>query len=354
MKKNKNMTMLIRGKIEVLYNSGMPVKEIAKIIGYCERAVYTELRKGYYMHTNTDLTETKKYSADKAQKVTDYNNTAKGCPLKLGNDWDFVHFVEHMIIQEHYSPEAVLGYIKEHNLNFKTKVCRATLYSYIENGVFPNLSNKHLLRKKNKKQVHKRKEQKKIIKGSTIEERPKEVLEREEFGHWEMDSVIGKREKGNTIVTLTERKTRNELIFKAKDKTAKSVVKILNTLERAYGKDFSKVFKTITVDNGTEFSAYEEMEKSIYGKNRKRTKIYYCHAYSSWERGSNENQNGFIRRFIPKGTDINPISPNELRYIQDYINTYPRRIFNFANSEKLFLLELDKLLKKSEKIEKTS
>ena len=345
MKKNKNMTMLIRGKIEVLYNSGMPVKEIAKIIGYGVSSLYDELRKGYYMHTNTDLTETKKYSADKAQKVTDYNNTAKGCPLKLGNDWDFVYFVEHMIIQEHYSPEAVLGYIKEHNLNFKTKVCRVTLYSYIENGVFPNLSNKHLLRKKNKKQVHKRKEQKKIIKGSTIEERQKEVLEREEFGHWEMDSVIGKREKGNTIVTLTERKTRNELIFKAKDKTAKSVVKILNTLERAYGKDFSKVFKTITVDNGTEFSAYEEMEKSIYGKNRKRTKIYYCHAYSSWERGSNENQNGFIRRFIPKGTDINPISPNELRYIQDYINTYPRRIFNFANSEKLFLLELNKLFK---------
>ena len=173
------------------------------------------------------------------------------------------------------------------------------------------------------------------------------MSEREEFGHWEMDSVIGKREKGNTLVTLTERKTRNELIFKAKDKTAKSVVKILNTLERAYGKDFSKVFKTITVDNGTEFSAYEEMEKSIYGKKRKRTKIYYCHAYSSWERGSNENQNGFIRRFIPKGADINSVSPNELREIQNYINNYPRRIFNFANSEKLFLLEINKLLKMS-------
>ena len=150
MKKNKNMTMPTREKIEVLYNSGVPVKEIAKIIGYSVTTVYEELRKGYYQQYNADLTESKKYSADKAQRETDYNTKAKGCPIKLVDDQEFVEFVEHMIIEKHFSPEAVLEYIKTHDLHFKTKICRVTLYNYIEKGVFPNLTNKHLIRKKDK------------------------------------------------------------------------------------------------------------------------------------------------------------------------------------------------------------
>jgi len=338
----KRITFTDRQKIETLYNLKIPVKVIAEALGFSIPAIYYELRKGYYQHTNTDLTVIKKYSCDKAQMKTEYENTAKGAPLKLGNDYEFIGFVENKI-KEHYSPGAILGMIKRENLNFDTKVCRVTLYSYIDKGLLLNVTNKDLLRKGKKKKKYKKVRAKRACAGTSIEKRPKYIEERKEFGHWELDTVIGKRKKGEVLFVLTERMTRYEIIYKAKDKTSLSLVQFLNKLERQYKKNFPVIFKTITVDNGSEFAFCDEMECSVLYKNKKRTKFYYCHPYSSYERGSNENQNGFIRRFIPKGTPLEPISKKRIDVIDDFINTYPREIFNFNNSENLFLCELHKL-----------
>jgi len=309
------------------------------------------------MHRNTDYTETRKYSADKAQRSADLNATAKGAPLKLGRDRKFAKFVEDMVLQG-YSPAAILLYIKEHGLIFDTNVCRVTLYSYIEKGVFYKISNKHLLRKGTRK---KKTVQKKIIKKlpnieHSIEKRPLEVNMRDSFGHWEGDTVIGTKNKGETVLTLTERLTRMELIFRSPGKNAGNTVTMLNRLERRIGSaNFKKVFKSITFDNGTEFSDVTGMEFSPYTK-KQRTNVYYCHPYCSCERGTNENQNGFIRRFMPKGTPISRYSDEYIQYVQDFINKYPRALFNGQNSEKLFKQELDKLNVKNflDKIQKTS
>ena len=347
----KRMTFTDRQKIEMLYNMKIPVKEIAKNLGFSFQAIYYELQKGFYTHLNTDLTETKKYSCDKAQMKTEYEQTSKGASLKLGNDYEFINFVEQKI-KEHYSPGAILGMINRNNLEFKTKVCRVTLYSYIDKGLFLNVTNKDLLRKgKKKKKKYKKVRAKRVSAGTSIEKRPKYIEERKEFGHWELDTVIGKRKKGEVLFVLTERMTRYEIIFKAKDKTALSLVQFLNKLERQYRKNFPVIFKTITVDNGSEFAFCDEMESSSLYKNKKRTKFYYCHPYSSWERGSNENQNTFIRRFIPKGTPLEPFSQKRIDEIASFINTYPRELFNFNNSENLFLCELHKLDFFDEKIQ---
>lgn len=133
----KTFTYRTRDKLEVLYNSGMPVKIIAEHLGYTHQAIYHELKRGYYMHRNSDWTETRKYSADKAQLSAVRSATAKGAPIKLGKDKKFADFVEKMV-HEGYSPGAILMYIKEHDLQFDTKVCRTTLYSYIDKGVFFN------------------------------------------------------------------------------------------------------------------------------------------------------------------------------------------------------------------------
>ena len=160
----------------------------------------------------------------------------------------------------------------------------------------------------------------------------------------EGDSVIGTIKKGETVLTMTERLTRMELIFKSPGKTEASTVAMLNRLERRIGSgNFRKIFKTITFDNGTEFSDVNGLEYSPYTK-KKRTSVYYCHPYCSSERGSNENQNGFIRRFIPKGTVISSYSKEYIQNVQDYINNYyPRAIFNGENSQKRFVRELEKL-----------
>lgn len=110
-----------------------------------------------------------------------------------------------------------------------------------------------------------------------------------------MDTVVGLRGKSKkSLLVLTERKTRKEIIMELKRNTAAEVVKSLNKLERKWGKMFYKVFKTITVDNGSEFADFEGMEKAARRKGS-RVKLYYCHPYSSCERGSNENQNRMIR-----------------------------------------------------------
>ena len=134
-----------------------------------------------------------------------------------------------------------------------------------------------------------------------------------------------------------------EIILRSRDKTSQSTVRLFNRLERKLGGSvFRKVFKSITFDNGTEFSDTEGIEFSPYTR-KQRTTVYYCHPYCSSERGSNENQNGFIRRFIPKGTAISSYSDEYINYVQDFINNYPRAIFNGENSAKRFSNELQKL-----------
>ena len=163
-------------------------------------------------------------------------------------------------------------------------------------------------------------------KGTSIEERPLEVLTRERYGDWELDTVISKRNgKGAVLLVLTERKTRKQIVRKIKSKTQESVVK-------EYGKaKYKKMFKTITVDNGVEFLDQLNMEKSGF-KTGQKTKIYYCHAYCSWERGSNKNANKLIRRWIPKGEDIGKYSKRKIKEIENWINNYPRKLFNGLTS----------------------
>ena len=163
------------------------------------------------------------------------------------------------------------------------------------------------------------------------------------FGHWEGDSVIGKNVKGDTMLVFTERLTRMEIIFRSPDKSASSTVRLINRLERRFGsKNFAQIFKSITFDNGPEFSDAKHIEISPYTRKR-RTKVFYAHPYSSYERGSNENQNGFIRRFVPKGTPIQNFTDEYLSNVQRFINNYPRAILNGKSSQQMFKIELEKL-----------
>lgn len=169
-----------------------------------------------------------------------------------------------------------------------------------------------------------------------IEERPQEINDRQTFGHWEGDCVCGKKRTKETLFVLSERLTRNEIIIKMPDQTAASVVAAMNKLERRYGKKFAEIFKSITFDNGSEFMDCAGIEKSVYGKGNKRTKVYYCHLYSAYERGTNENINKMIRRFLPKGTDFRKVTAEYIERVEAWINNYPREILGFETSGSLF------------------
>ncbi len=124
---------------------------------------------------------------------------------------------------------------------------------------------------------------------------------------------------------------------------AAAVVEALDRLERKWGDMFSTVFKTITVDNGSEFSDCEGIERSAREEGKKRTKAYYCHPYSSYERGSNENTNKLIRRHIPKGTNFDDKTDDEVQNIEKWVNEYPRKIHGYQSAGELFEEEIRKI-----------
>lgn len=298
----KQLTRDDRLRIEAMYKLKTPVSIMADTIGCNRSTIYRELPSGMYSKRNTDYTYTQTYSADIAQKAHDEKAALKGAPLKIGNDIEFANYIEEQILQKKYSPDVILGRIRREKRQFRTTICTSTLYSYIQKGIFLKLKTKHLHRGKYKKK-HKKQEIRISYKNplkTSIDKRPKEVEKRETFGHWEMDTVHGSQaaRQSTSLLVLSERKTRQELILKLSERTKEEVSAAIDKLQRHFGDKFPQVFKTITVDNGSEFAGTESIEKN------QRTKLYYCHPNCSWKRGTNENINAMIRRFIPKGTSI--------------------------------------------------
>lgn len=323
-----------RLKIESWLRVGVKPREMAEMLHCSRQTIYNELKRGTYEHLDSEYRTEIRYSPDKAETRYRINLQAKGGQLKIGNDHKLAKYIEDKILKENYSPAAVLGEIRTSGAEFKTTICVSTLYSYIDKGVFLKLTNKNLPVKRNKTNGYKKvKRAAKAPKGDSIEHRPAEVDTRERVGDWEMDCVEGKKKTKKTLLVLTERKTRKEIIRLMPDKTAASVVTALDKLERRLGATmFQKTFRSITMDNGCEFSDCAGIEKSCI-TGQQRTKAYYCHPYSSYERGSNENQNKMVRRKYPKGYDFSKTSAKAIQMLENWINNYPRKIFNFETAE---------------------
>lgn len=326
-----------RLKIEAWQRVKTPVKVMAEELGVHKSTIYRELKRGVYTRLNSDLTTEERYSPDIAEEKYRENLKAKGAGLKIGNDHEYATYLEYKVSAEKYAPGAILGEIKRKGLKFGTTISKTTFYRYIEDGVFLTITNKDLPVKRNKdKQKYDRVKPSRAPAGKSIEKRPEEIDSRETFGHWEMDCVEGKKGTKKTLLVLTERKTRHEIIRLMKDKTAESVVKALDGIEEDMGAEmFSRVFLAITVDNGSEFTDYKGVERSTLG-NTKRTQVYFCHPYSSYERGSNENQNKMVRRHYPKGYDFSSVTPADIRRLEKWINNYPREMFEYYSSDDIY------------------
>lgn len=331
--KYKHLTERERYKIEAYLKDNKKAWQIAELLGKSERTIQREIKRGTVILLDSELREYKAYCADTAQRKYYENAANKGRGYKIGNDHKLVEYIERKIIDEKHSPDAVIGRLKLEGNRFKTTICTKTLYNYIDAGLFLNLTNKDLpVKKDGKKRTYRRtRVALKNLKGTSIEERPKEIENRDEYGHWEMDCVVGGQKKGKAVLlVLSERKSREEIMFKMKGKTQECVKKAKDSLERKLGyNQFAETFKTITVDNGSEFLDFKGIETSIKRKGKTRTKVFYAHPFSSWERGTNENTNKLIRRFIPKGSCIDDIPLSMIKYIENWLNNYPRRILGY-------------------------
>ncbi len=321
----RQFTKQDRYYIEIELKHKTPVAQIAKKLGVNRVSVYKEIKKGLCEQMDSELRKQVVYLSDYAQMKHDEAVQKRGRKKKLQQDDEYLQMVSSKIVDEKYSPEAAVHTVPGR------KVCAKTIYNYVHAGYLEGVTESNLpyavKKKKKKKAVAKR-----LFKGRSIESRPAIVNERKEVGHWEMDTVYSSHDDRTCLLVLTERVNREELLFQIPDRTASSVVKCLDRLERKLGsKAFRERFKTITCDNGMEFSDWEGIEKSIRNKTP-RTTVYFCHPYCSSERGSNENQNKLVRRWIPKGDDIGLYSSEEIQFIQEWMNNYPRKMFGWKSA----------------------
>ena len=321
-----------RFKIEVLLADGRTVERIAKVLCRHRSTIYREIGRGTVMRERWDrLGEEAKYRANVGQKEYKKRGKNKERSLKIGKDKELEAYIRYWLVEKKFSPDAVIGKIKTEALKFEGMICTKTLYNYIDSEIFSGISNKNLWQKRNKakrpyRSVGRVSRTNRMCR--SIEKRPKAVDERLDYGHWEGDTVKGARGSKASLITLTERKSREEIIIKVASASQEEIKRALDGLEQKYGPAFKVKFKSITFDNGVEFLDWRSLEVSLLGVGR-RTTIYFAHSYSSWERGTNENHNRMIRRFIPKGTNIALLDEQEIKNIEDWMNNYPRKILGY-------------------------
>lgn len=332
-KKGRHLSYDERMRIQIRLEDSWTANKIAKEIGCVSNTIRNEIRRGTVKLYHGKV---QRYKATAGQATYEKNRTACGRHFATLEKAAFLQYVDTHVKEDDWSLDACFGRaIASGEFSRKQVVCTKTLYNYVALG-FMETRNHHLPEKLHRNtKVKKVRENKKKL-GRSIEERPENVNSREEFGHWEADLVIGQK-SGNdkALLTLIERKSREYWMIPIENREADSVINVFRDLQNIYGEHFAEVFKTITTDNGSEFSRLSELEK-LTG-----TMVYFTHPYTSCEKGSNERHNGIIRRFIPKGKRISDFNFNEISNIEIWCNSLPRKILNYRTPDELFEDELD-------------
>lgn len=313
----RRMTYTDRLIIEKLFNSGCTYRAIADRTGFSPSSLHYEIKRGLYDHfCGKTWTTSKRYSAVIAEDNAQWASTSKGRPIKLGNNHAYAQEISSRI-KRGESPDSIVGVFRRANL---WTVSTPTLYRYIKSNYIPDITSKDLVQPRKSRCRPLRASR--PPRGQSIERRPHSVKERSSCGHWEMDTVIGKAKSSHTLLVLTERMTRFEIICKMPNRTTAAVSSALNRISKKFP---NGTFQTITVDNGTEFSNYQNLKTYA-------DEIYYCHPYSSWERGSNENANRLIRRFFPKGKSLDRVTQRDCDAAAAYINRMHRKILGYSTA----------------------
>ena len=333
-RKGQHITREERNEIEVRLKDGWSIYKIAKHLGRPYNTIKNEIQRGLTPLYNGKVF---RYKSETAEKV--YREHRKSCrrTFKLLTAAKFIQYVIDQFKEEGWSLDAGFGYaLRTGKFRREEMVCTKTLYNYIDLSLI-SLTNMDLPEKLKRKTKSKQVRENKRILGDSIDDRPKEIETRAEFGHWEIDSVLGKKKKDEpVVVTIVERKLRKSIWIKAADHSAESMQTAIKTVIDYFGEQYRKVFRSITADNGSEFAMLSEL-KDIG------IPVYFTHPYTSCEKGTNECHNRMLRRFIPKGKSINDFGADDILIFGDIINNLPRKILGYCTPDELFDAELDRI-----------
>lgn len=309
--KGKQLTIHERQQIQRWKLEGRSNREIARLLGKAPQTIHNEIKRGLVRQQVRKGKFEAVYSAQHAQLVYQENRKRSVRPIRQRKQDR--EAIEHYM-RQNYSPEMM---VKAKGV----QVPVSTIYYWIHHGKL-SLGKEAMLYPRKAKQARKHASPYFKPAGKSIEQRPDSINQRLEAGHYEIDTVIMTRAKNQCLLTLTDRKTRHQLIRLIPDKSAQAVNKALTGILKDY------TVNSITADNGTEFSRLSDVFPA--------SAIYYAHPYASWERGTNENHNRLIRRWLPKGTKTT--TPKEVAAIEHWINHYPKRLFNYKSPVEMLKL----------------
>lgn len=312
----KHLTRFEREKLLYFLALGDSVTKIAKALGRSKSTISRELRrnsgKDGYLPVNAEAK---------------YRKRRKKCRRKkLLEDAGLYALVQDKFLNHHWSPEQIAGRLRLENSAYRIS-CN-TIYRAIYSGMFDtpaqrrstgNRGAKRKLRHRGKPRHSKNyKENRGGLKIThSIAERPAAANERTRFGDWEADTVLGKL-GGACLVTLVDRKSRLLVCRKLRQKNGKELAEVVTAALQAHPAE------TITTDRGSEFLYHAQITEGLGG-----IQFYFALPQHPWQRGTNENTNGLLREFFPKGSNLTNISPEFIQTVEDELNLRPRKILGF-------------------------
>lgn len=306
-----HLTTFERGRIEELLSLGYSHRAIAHRLGRHRSCIDREVKRN---------TSNKVYSSTSAQ--SSYHERRRRSKPKGKWTNHLASFIEGKLTDT-WSPEQIANTVTLNMVSFKT------IYNWLYDGKLHGAGLQFLRHKGKRRKAEKRG---KFAMGAPISERPSEVKHRQTFGHWELDTMVSSRgESKGCFATFVERKSRLYTALKIADRSAASMQTAISQLYHALPKGS---FKTGTTDRGKEFACYAIIQETLG------LPLYFADAYSSWQRGSNENSNGLLREFYPKKTDLAEVSQEELTRILFLINNRPRKCLGWKSPIQVFLHEV--------------
>lgn len=305
-----------RQHLYTLRQQGMAISQIAKQLNRHRSTLYRELvrhqnEKGYHP-----------IQADKHALAT--RTQARQCKIEMHST------LRQYVMQRlrmSWSPEQITGRLKRKKSKYV--ICHETIYRFIYRHPNKKLFTLLARKKPNRRRHFARKPQVcRFGNNRIITARPSYIAERFHYGHWEGDRIEFIGERSSAVTTLVERKTRVVLLIK--NDTKKSAQVMRDIIEK-FNHTSPRVCKTFTFDQGSEFSQFAILENGL------NCTVYYCHSHAPWEKGSNENMNGRIRRHLPFQSKIEQISQEVLDQLSNKLNNTPRKCLGYKTPKELFL-----------------
>lgn len=311
------LTVTDRRRLFIFIEMGLSIREITFKLNRHRSTLYRELNRnkesGVYLPIIAH------------QKALDRAKSNR--PNKLKNNGVLRDYVVRSLVDKGWSPEQISGRMKRQNLSFYA--CPETIYRYVYQSNEKALYHSLTFKKPRRQKLFKRKHRTcRYGAPYLITQRPEDIDSRVRFGHWEGDTIEFKGNKSEVVTTLVERKSRMVFLIKNSSKHSRGVMEKIHSKFKNVPK---KMIKTITFDQGSEFADHRYLEETM------KCEVYYCESHSPWQKGSNENMNGRLRKYLPKNAKINLITQEELDLIAAKMNRCPRKCIGYKTPNELFI-----------------